>query len=84
MWHAVLSGDWEYNGTFAQAYSGPDCEVTDTGAYSCDTYGNGAKMPSNMTWKMVGTANDWYGCSYSIAIYLWGNGSHKVATSFCL
>lgn len=87
-WHATVSGDWEYNGTYAYTYSGPNCEVTDPGPYTCNTYGNGARLPHNMTWKMAGTAytGTWSYCrnpEYSIAIYFWGNGSHSVSTSDC-
>ena len=87
-WHANVSGDWEYNGTYAYTYSGPDCEVTDPGPYSCIVYANGAELPHNMTWKMVGTAytGPWSNCrnpEYSIAIYFWGNGGHNVSTSDC-
>ncbi len=84
-WNARVYGDWEYNGTYAYTYSGPNCAVTDYGPYTCNPYGNGARMPGNMTWKMVGTADTgWYaGCTYSIAIYFWGNGTHSVSTCAC-
>lgn len=84
-WHATVSGDWEYNGTYAYTYSGPDCSVTDPGPYSCNVYANGAQLPHNMTWKMAGTAyaGPWRGCTYSLAIYFWGNGGHNFSTSHC-
>lgn len=80
-WYAELYGYWEYNGSTALTVGGPHCKTNNPAPpYTCALYGNGAIMPHNMTWWDYGPcapAED----TYSIHIYFWGNGSHKVSVS---
>jgi hypothetical protein len=78
---STISGDWQYNGTYAYLYgAAPKCVSTLAIVLDCYNLNNGVKMPAPMEWIDEGWAVN-AGLPYEISIYLYGSGTHKVSIS---
>ncbi len=82
---STISGDWQYNGTYAYVWgSTPKCSSDFAAVTTCGTWNNGVKMPAAMHWEDEGFAviPTVVGIlPYDINIYLYGSGSHSVSVS---
>ncbi|HVC23968.1 MAG TPA: hypothetical protein VNH82_11195 [Candidatus Dormibacteraeota bacterium] len=83
---ATMSGDWEYNGTYAYTVGSVSHHVTNGGATYClwsstNIYGNGAKNPANMSWDGAGYCDTPTPANFYLYLYFWGSGTAKAAVS---
>lgn len=76
--HSTISGDWQYNGTYAYIYGAPPtCSSNLAIVLDCANLNNGVKMPNPMTWIDEGYDVAEAGAPYTIDVFLYGNGTHS-------
>jgi hypothetical protein len=77
--HSTISGDWQYNGTYAYVWgAAPSCSSNLAVVLNCSNLNNGVSMPYPMVWIDEGYDVADGGSTYQIEIDLYGNGVHEV------